>query len=89
MTAAGRVTLVREYLRCPACGDPCHTLDDLLGLAGLLSPRAEVPRTRPLVAGDLLATVYHVLGIDLKLHFTSGGRPVPILPDGKPIAELV
>lgn len=56
---------------------------------GESSARAEVPRTRPLVAGDLLATLYHVLGIDLKLHFTAGGRPVPILTDGKPIAELV
>ena len=35
------MTLVREYLRSPACGDPCHPLDDRLGLAGLLSPRAE------------------------------------------------
>ena len=31
----------------------------------------------------------NVLGVDLKLHFSSGGRPVPILADGKPIAELV
>jgi hypothetical protein len=35
------VTLVREYLRCPACGDPAYPLDERLGLAGLLSPRAE------------------------------------------------
>jgi hypothetical protein len=41
VTAAGRVTLLRKYLRCPRCGDPCHPLDDRLGLAGLLSPRAE------------------------------------------------
>jgi hypothetical protein len=41
VTAAGRVTLLREYPRCPRCGDPCYPLDDRLGLAGLLSPRAE------------------------------------------------
>jgi hypothetical protein len=48
-----------------------------------------VPLTRPLGARDLLATLYRVLGIDRKLQFTSGGRPLPILADGEPIAELV
>jgi len=35
------VTLTRQYLRCPGCGDASHPLDDRLGLAGLLSPRAQ------------------------------------------------
>jgi hypothetical protein len=35
------VTLSREHLRCPRCGDCCHPLDGRLGLGGLLSPRAE------------------------------------------------
>jgi hypothetical protein len=57
---------------------------------GQSSARAELPITRPLGARDLLATLYHVLGIDPKQHFTnSSGRPLPILADGEPIAELV
>ena len=35
------MTLTREHLRCPRCGDCCHPLDGRLGLGGLLSPRAE------------------------------------------------
>ncbi len=56
---------------------------------GRSSARGEVPVTRPLGARDLLATLYHVLGIDPKLTFSSNGRPLPILPGGRPIAELV
>lgn len=56
---------------------------------GRSSTKGEVPVTRPLGARDLLATLYHVLGIDPRRTFTAGGRPLPILPDGKPIAELV
>jgi hypothetical protein len=56
---------------------------------GRSSARAETPVTRPLGARDLLATLYHVLGIDPKRTFPHGGRPLPILTDGKPITELV
>ena len=36
--------------------------------------------------GDILATVYHVLGIDSKETFNdNAGRPVPILDAGEPI----
>jgi hypothetical protein len=35
------VTLLRQYFRCPRCGDCCHPLDDRIGLRGFLSPRAE------------------------------------------------
>jgi hypothetical protein len=34
------VALLREHFRCPRCGDCRHLLDDRLGIAGLLSPRA-------------------------------------------------
>ena len=38
---------------------------------------------------NLLATVYRHLGIDWTQSFTDfAGRPVPILPFGKPIAAL-
>jgi Protein of unknown function (DUF1501) len=57
---------------------------------GQTSAKGEFPVTRPLGAGDLLATIYHVLGIDPSLRLADrGGRPVPALADGRPIAELV
>ncbi len=57
---------------------------------GKTSARGELPVTRPLGARDLLATLYHVLGIDPTLQFPdTSGRPVAVLPDGRPIAELV
>ena len=59
-------------------------------VVGASSSRGEYPVSRALGAGDLLATVYHVLGIDpgLKLH-DPWGRPRPVLAEGSPIAELV
>jgi hypothetical protein len=57
---------------------------------GRSSAKGEVPVSRPFGARDLLATLYHVLGIDPKLHFhNSAGRPLPILADGTPIPELL
>jgi uncharacterized protein (DUF1501 family) len=57
---------------------------------GATNARAEHPVQRALKPADLLATVYHVLGIDPKLTFKDHtGRPVPILDEGEPIAELV
>ena len=44
---------------------------------------------RPVTPGDVLATWYRALGVPLDLQFTDhAGRPTPILPHGKPIAEL-
>lgn len=48
------------------------------------------PLDRPLAPGDLLATVYHVLGIDPMATVTDRqGRPIPILAHGEPISELI
>jgi hypothetical protein len=48
------------------------------------------PHTRPLLPVHIHATIYHVLGLDPKLHlFDPTGRPVPVLEDPTPIAELV
>jgi hypothetical protein len=45
---------------------------------------------RALKPADLLATVYHVLGIDPALTFKDHtGRPVPILDEGKAIDEVI
>jgi hypothetical protein len=57
---------------------------------GQSSSKGETPVTRPFGARDLLATVYHVLGIDPRREFlNNSGRPLPILADGTAIAELV
>jgi hypothetical protein len=63
-----------------------------MGLAvGESTARAEVPMTTPIYPKDLLATIFHVLGIDQQQQVTDqGGRPQYLLPEGaKPIAELV
>ncbi len=45
---------------------------------------------RPVSPLDLLATIYHTLGIPLDTHFIDAtGRPVSIVGDGKPLHELV
>lgn len=48
------------------------------------------PATKSIRPQDLMATVFHVLGIDQKTQFfNQGGRPVYMIEDGKPISELV
>jgi len=57
---------------------------------GATDARGARPRTRPYGPQHVLATIYHALGIDLSLtvpDFT--GRPMHLLDDGEPIAELV
>jgi hypothetical protein len=57
---------------------------------GESTAKAEVPKTTPLTPQDLMATVFHVLGIPRDLHYKDpSGRPVPMITSGKPIAELV
>ncbi len=59
-------------------------------VVGESSARAEVPRTRPITPQDLMATVFHVLGVPRDLHYNDpAGRPTPMLDNGRPIAELV
>jgi hypothetical protein len=44
---------------------------------------------RPILPGDLAATVLHHLGIDSGTHWVNpSGRPVPLVEEGKVIAEL-
>ena len=48
------------------------------------------PASKAIGPQDLMATIFHVLGIDSKLQFfNQGGRPVYMIEDGQPIAELV
>ncbi len=58
---------------------------------GESSSKAEEPKSPPITPKDLMATVFHVLGIDPEVQFTDGGgRPQYLLPAGaKVIRELV
>lgn len=50
----------------------------------------ESPLSRPIKPTDVLTMMYRHLGIDTRQHtMTSAGRPIPILPDGTLIHELV
>ena len=57
---------------------------------GSTNSKGEHPHSRPLTPNDLWATVYRHLGIDHGRSFIdNAGRPMPILPYGEPIAELL
>jgi uncharacterized protein (DUF1501 family) len=57
---------------------------------GSTNSKGEHPHSRPLTPNDLWATVYRHLGIDTEHAFPDhSGRPMPILPYGEPIAELL
>ena len=59
-------------------------------VVGSTNSKGEHPHTRPLTPNDLWATVYRHLGIDPDHAFPDhGGRPMPILPFGEPIRELL
>jgi len=48
------------------------------------------PHDRPLGPGDLLATIYHVVGLDVKQTLPDRqGRPIPLTNAGEPIRELI
>src|SRR5205823_11059733 len=57
---------------------------------GESNAKAEVPKTTPITPQDLMATVFHVLGLPQELHYKDmSGRPTPMIDGGKPIAELI
>jgi hypothetical protein len=59
-------------------------------VVGASTAKAEYPRERPLSPGDLLATIYHVLGIDPRTSPPdASGRPTPLLGEGTAIRELI
>jgi hypothetical protein len=95
----GRTPLV-EYEKPgrPGRGHHCSAMSILLAGGGLRTgqvvgatdPKADHPVERPLTPTDLWATVYRFLGIDGEHTFTDTiGRPIAILPSGKPIRELM
>lgn len=57
---------------------------------GASNANGEVPSDRPIHPNDVLATIYRHLDINPRLHtVTPEGRPIPLLPGGEPIAELL
>lgn len=57
---------------------------------GSTTAKGEYAKDRKLEPNDLLATVYRHLGVDASQPFYDHtGRPMPILPHGEPIAELL
>jgi hypothetical protein len=60
-------------------------------VVGESSAKAEIPKTTPIQPRDLMATIFHVLGIDPHQQYPDpSGRPTYLLPEGaQPIAELI
>jgi hypothetical protein len=60
-------------------------------VVGSTNSRGEHPKDRPLTPNDLWATMFRHLGIDYQntSFLDPSGRPMPILPYGEPIAELL
>jgi len=59
-------------------------------VVGESTAKAEVPKSTPITPQNLMATVFHVLGIPMDLQYKDPtGRPVPMLDSANPIAELV
>jgi hypothetical protein len=57
---------------------------------GETDARAAQPRSRPVTPGDLMATIFHVLGIDPGIQFTHpSGRPMYMIDNGRPMTELL
>ena len=59
-------------------------------MVGSSDARGERPVDTPATPADLAATIYHALGIPLHTWYrTQDGRPIELMPHGKPIQQLV
>ena len=59
-------------------------------VVGSTTAKGERPKDRRLDPNDLLATIYRHLGIDYAAMVPDfNGRPVPLIPSGEPIRELL
>ncbi len=57
-------------------------------VVGESDAKGAFPKANPKTPQDVLTTVYRHLGIDTEAQYLNNGRPVPVLPSGKPIDEL-
>ena len=58
-------------------------------IIGSTTSNGSEPKDRPLGPGDLLASIYRVVGVDHQATVRDRqSRPIPILESGEPIAEL-
>jgi len=58
-------------------------------VVGESDAKGAFPKANPKSPQDVLATMYAHLGIDVEHQYQNAtGRPIPILPSGKPIADL-
>jgi hypothetical protein len=59
-------------------------------VVGATDGHAARPKARAVTAQNVLATVYHALGIDPTQTLPDfSGRPMPLLDDPRPIDELL
>jgi hypothetical protein len=59
-------------------------------VVGATNARGEEPAQRAMNSNCLLATIYQRFGIDVnRMYHDRAGRPIPILQEGEPIAELL
>lgn len=59
-------------------------------MVGSTDSQGAYPTSKPYSPGCVLATMYHVMGIDYTHHFNDqSDRPIPVLPEGRPIMELI
>lgn len=59
------------------------------GMIGTTDRQGARPTSTPYSPGDVLSTMYDVLGINTShVFYDRQQRPVPVLPEGRPIAEL-
>jgi len=57
---------------------------------GESTSKGEVPSKRPVHPTEVLATMYRHLGVNPDGHTVNrAGRPIPVLPEGRPISELI
>ena len=57
---------------------------------GSSTREGDLPKDRPVPFNDVLATIYHQLGVPTDtIFYDQLGRPNPVLAVGSPIAELI
>ena len=58
-------------------------------VVGESDAKGAFPKTNPKTPQDVLATMYKHLGVDVtEQYLNNAGRPISVLPSGKPIEEL-